>query len=109
MAVLASQERTKKKKYLASCLAQHRHFTPFVVSVDGLIGREANQVLRKLATRLAEKSGKPYSVVCGFMRARMSIAIARATHLCLRGSRIPTDRMSHPFWIDGAGLGLFHH
>jgi hypothetical protein len=33
-----------------------------------------------------------------------------ATHLCLRGSRIPTSQMSRlPQWEDTPGLSLFHH
>jgi hypothetical protein len=103
--VLENQEREKKKKYLGACLAQRRHFTPFVVSTDGLLGREAK---RFLSTLLVVKWEKPYSHVCGYVNARMSIAIVRATHLCLRGSRIPTSRMSRlPQWEDTAGLSLF--
>ncbi len=39
------------------------------------------------------------------------IAIVRATHLCLRGSRIPTSQMSdrRPQWEGNAGLGLFRN
>jgi len=37
--VLASHEKAKKKKYLAPCLTQRCHFTPFIVSADGLLGR----------------------------------------------------------------------
>jgi hypothetical protein len=52
----------------------------------------------------------PYSHVCGYVNARMSIAIVRATHLCLRGSLIPTSQMSRlPQWEDTAGLSLFRH
>jgi hypothetical protein len=29
----------EKKKYLQSCMDQRRHFTPFAVLVDGLIGK----------------------------------------------------------------------
>ena len=107
--VLEQHEREKKKKYLEPCLEQRRHFTPFVVSTDGLIGREARTLLKKLAILTAEKSGRHYSEVCGFINARMSIAIVRATHICLRGSRIPTSAMSkrQPQWEDGAGLSLF--
>jgi len=94
--VLASHEKNKKKKYLAPCLAQPRHFTPFVVSADGLLGHEADAVVCKLAFTYAEKTDKPYSVVCGFMRNRISIAILRATHRCLQGSRIPSGCMSSP-------------
>ena len=67
--------------------------------------------MRTLAAKLAEKWDKPYSEVCGYVNARMSIAIVRATHRCLRGSRVPTGRMSSrlPLWEDKAGLGLFRH
>jgi hypothetical protein len=49
-------------------------------------------------------------VVRGYINARMSIAIVRATHICLRGSRVPTSTMSNrrPQWEDKAGLSLFH-
>ena len=109
--VLATHEREKKKKYLEACLDQRRHFSPFVVSTDGLLGKEAKTLLKKLSGLLAEKWEKPYSEVCGYVKARMSIAVVRATHLCLRGSRIPTSKMSNrlPQWEDKAGLGLFRH
>ena len=109
--VLAEHERAKKRKYLEACQAQRRDFTPFVVSADGLLGKEAKTLLRQLSSRLAEKYEKAYSQVCGFVMARMSIAIVRATHLCLRGSRIPTRAMSRhqPLWEDGAGISLFRY
>jgi hypothetical protein len=109
--VLATHEQEKKKKCLEACLGQQRHFSPFVVSMDGLFGKEAKTLLKKLSGLLAEKWEKPYSEVCGYVKARMSIAIVRATHLCLRGSRIPTSKMSNPLpqCEDKAGLGLFHH
>jgi hypothetical protein len=107
--VLESHEKEKRKKYLKPCLDQRRHFSPFVVSTDGLLGKEAKTLLKKLSCVLSEKWGKPYSEVCGYVNARMSIAIVRATHLCLRGSRVPTSRMSNrrPQWEDKAGLSLF--
>jgi hypothetical protein len=106
--VLASQEREKKKKYLQSCLEQRKHFTPFVVSTDGLIGREAGELLKRLSLRLADKWERPYLVVRGFVSARMSIAIVRAAHLCPQGSRVPLSQISRrPQWEDWAGLGLF--
>jgi hypothetical protein len=45
------------------------------------------------------------------VNARVSIAIVRATHLCIRGSRVPTGKMCNrlPQWEDKAGLGLFRH
>jgi hypothetical protein len=112
--VLAAHEREKKRKYLEACLRQRRHFSPFVVSTeDGLFGKDVKPLLKKLSSLFAEKWKKPYSEVCGYVNAQMSIAVVRATHLCLRGSHIPTtSKMSKwlpPQWEDKAGLGLFHH
>jgi hypothetical protein len=106
--VLEAQEKLKTKKYAQACADQRRHFTPFVASTDGMLGRQAQTVLVRLATLISKKSGKPYSKVCSFVRTRMSFAILRATHLCIRGSRVPTSRMSQRVqWTDGAGLTLF--
>jgi hypothetical protein len=107
--VLESQEKEKKRKYLESCLEYRRHFTPFVCSVDGMLGREAKTFAKRLAAKLANKWEKSYSQVCGYVNARLSIAIVRATHLCMRGSRVPVHKISirYPQWEDGAGLSLF--
>ena len=106
--VLASHEKQKKKKYVDDCLQQRRTFSPFVLSSDGMLGFEANNVLKQLARILADKWERPYSAVCGMVKARISIACVRATHLCLRGSRIPVSTMSRRIqWGDGAGMGLF--
>jgi hypothetical protein len=74
-----------------------------------LLGREADRLLQHLAAKLSEKWEKPYSVVCGYIRTRISLAILRATHLCLRGSRIPASQISHRRvdWDGGAGVTLF--
>ena len=96
-------------RYLGACLENRRHFTPFVLSVDGLLGREAKTFLKRLAGKLAGKWDKPYSQVCGYVKARLSIAAVRATHLCLRGSRVPAaHNISNRFsqWEDGAGLSM---
>jgi hypothetical protein len=82
-----------------------------VVSTDGLIGKEAKSLLEALSKELAKKWDKPYAVVRGYVNARMSIAIVRATHICLHGSRIPSSKMSNrfPLWEDKAGLSLFRN
>jgi hypothetical protein len=107
--VLKVYQREKKKKYLEACLEQRRHFSPFVALTDGLLGKESQALLKQLSALLAEKWEKLYLEICGYVNARMSIAMVRATYLCLRGSRIPTSQMSNrrPQWEDKAGLGLF--
>jgi hypothetical protein len=105
--VLATQEKEKKRKYLQPCLDQRRSFVPFVVSTDGMLGFEANNLIKCLARKLAAKWKLPYSVMCGLLRSRVSIAIARATHLCIRGSRINANQISRRVqWDDAAGVCL---
>ena len=38
--ILKSSENDKKRKHLDACLEQRRHFTPFVVSCEGLFGKD---------------------------------------------------------------------
>jgi hypothetical protein len=105
--VLEAHEREKKKEYLESCLKQHQHFSSFAASTDSLLGKDLQTLLKKLSVLLAEKWEKPYSEICGYVNAWMSIAMVQATHLCLRGSLLPANQMSNRQWEDKAGLGLF--
>jgi hypothetical protein len=56
-------------------LDQRRSFVPIVVSTYGLIGREAKNLLKQIALRLTAKWEQPYSVVRGFVNARINLAI----------------------------------
>ena len=60
---------------------ERRHFSPFVVSCDKVLGNEAAVVLQNLTGSLAKKSGKTSSKTSNFMKSRMSIAIVQPTHL----------------------------
>ena len=95
--------------YLEACLQQRRHFSPFVASVDGLLGEEETATPKRLASRLATKWKQYYSKTCGYVKSRIAITLVRATHLCMRGSRVPAHRISvqRLQWEDGAGLNLF--
>ena len=106
--IIKSTENDKKKKYLGQCLTQRRHFTPFVVSCEGLPGKEADTFLKRLSKKLADKWRRPYSQVISFVKNRFSISLVRAKNRCIRGSRVSTGRISHRVdWEDGAGLALF--
>ena len=95
--------------YLDGCLQQHRHFYPFVASVDGLMGVEATATLKRLASRLATKWKQPYLKTCGYVKSSIAITLVRATPCCIRGSRVPAHQISvHRLqWEDDAGLSLF--
>ena len=86
-AVLQTAEQEKKKKYLEAVQTGRATFSPFVVSVDGVLGREVNVLIKHLAEKIAYIWEKSLSEVTGWVRARMAFAILRATNLCLRSSR----------------------
>ena len=62
---LHEAEKWKKKMYMKACLQQRQHFSPFVASVDRLLGMEATATLKRIASRLATKWRQPYSKTCG--------------------------------------------
>ena len=105
--VLERQERDKKALYLAPCQERRQAFTPLVFSVDGLRGAEAVGACRRLAAILAGRWRKPYSEVCGYVRSRLSIALARAASHCLRGSRVPPPSPRFGPVFTGLELGLY--
>jgi hypothetical protein len=43
----------ENKNYPEACLEQLRHFTPFVIFTDDLLGKEAKILLKKLSALLA--------------------------------------------------------
>ena len=86
---LLSHEEAKKKKYLSRCEEQRCHFAPYVADCYGLLGKEAVAINKKIASKLSAKWINAYSVKCGFVNARISIAILRASHRCLREPRVP--------------------
>ena len=71
--VLCSAE-VQEKKYTTACVARCASFTPLCFSVDGMLGTEANFILNRLADRLSSKWEKPYSLVMGWVHARLSFA-----------------------------------
>ena len=92
----------KKKKYSDAVEARHATFKPFVVSVDGVLGCEARMFLNRLGDSIADMWKKSHSEVMGWVRAKMSFAILRATNLCLRGSITKWRRVMDI--NDGAGI-----
>ena len=56
-AVLSSAEEEKKKKYSEAAALRRASFTPLVVSVDGVLGREANFLSNNLMLRNVPISG----------------------------------------------------
>ena len=88
--VLAKAAKDKKRHHLRVCEDRSMHFTPLCVTVDGVWGREANAFFSRLVEQLRTKAGwrdKSYGQVMGWVRARLSVALARGASVCVRGGR----------------------
>jgi len=106
--VLRSAEVEKKKKYVDPCLKQRLHFTPIVVSCEGMLCREVDIFLKNLAKKLVKKWEQPCSRTIAFIRTIFAILMVRANNRCIRGSRIMTNSISRRVdWEDGSGLTLY--
>ena len=68
-------ERGKKKMYLEACLQQRWHFSPFVASVDGLLGVEATGTMKRIASCLATKWNQSYSKTRVYVKSRIAITL----------------------------------
>ncbi|KAL5506022.1 hypothetical protein EMCRGX_G007585 [Ephydatia muelleri] len=66
-AVLCSAEQEKKRKYSAAVEDRRASFTPFVVSVDGVLGHDAQHLMKRLCDQIAVKWEKSHSEVMGVM------------------------------------------
>jgi hypothetical protein len=63
--VLSTAENEKKKKYLDACTIRRATFTPLCISVDGMLGREANVFVKRTAEMLSLKWGTNYCQILG--------------------------------------------
>ena len=82
-------------------------FTPMVYSADGITGAEALAAQKRLAALLSYKLKREYLEMCGFVSARILLAIVRSNSLLIRG---PSDKGAH-IWqrlelTDGAVMSL---
>jgi len=73
------------------------------VSVDGMLGSEVEFFVKRMSDFLAAKWERPYSVVTGWIRARLSFAILRAALLCVCDSRTKWRSLGI---VDGASLPI---
>ena len=64
-AIISSAEEDNKRKYCGAAEVRHASFTPLVVSVDGVLGWEAECFIKLLAEKIAIKWKKSYPEVAG--------------------------------------------
>ncbi len=88
--VLDSHAKMKKTRHLRVCEDRSIHFTPLCVTVDGVWGREAEAFFRRMVEAMHTKAvwrDKSYAQVMGWVRARLSVALARGVSWCVSGGR----------------------
>uniref|UniRef100_A0A0K8SU75 Uncharacterized protein n=1 Tax=Lygus hesperus TaxID=30085 RepID=A0A0K8SU75_LYGHE len=78
-----SAARRKHEKYDRAAEHLRGSFTPLICSCDGALHREYTVFQKRLASTLAEKWSRPYSLVLGWVKVRTQISIIRR----LRGTR----------------------
>ena len=75
--ILARREKEKKDKNGNNC--HEKRISPlFVLSLDGMLEKEALVVLTNLIRLMAEKLKKPLSHVRGWVNGRIAITVARS-------------------------------
>ena len=80
--VLGTAEGEKKRKYLQACQDRHATFTPLCVSVDGMLGSEAEFFVRRLGDFLAAKWERPYRL--GWVRLGLTfLLLFFGLHCCV--------------------------
>ena len=77
-APLESSSQEKKRMYKKAVEDRRGTFTPFVLSVDGLLHKEASHFLKHMATALSSKWDKAYSITSGYIRSRLPFAGVQA-------------------------------
>ena len=75
---IAKVEKEKKDLYIQACLERRSNFTPMIYSADRINGAGALAAKKRLAALLSYKVKQEYSEMCGFVRARISLAIVRS-------------------------------
>ena len=100
-------ENEKKDLCLQACLERRRTFTPMVYSAERSPGAEALAAQKRLVALLSFKLKQEYSEMCGFVRARMSLAIVRSNSLLLQIPRYKGARIwQRPELTDGVVMAL---
>ena len=100
------EEKEKRRKHAEECREEGMDFAPFIVSRDGVMGKEAKNILTRLAKTLHQKWNIPFCRTSFFVKSRMSLATLRSTTHALYGERKTLEaRYEQPaFFHDNSAL-----
>ena len=63
---------------MVSTVTTNGKFSPFVLSIDGILGREALVVIAQLSRTMTEKREKPILHLRGWINGKIRITVARS-------------------------------
>ena len=88
--ILARWRKIKKDNHSKYFHDQQKHVSPFFLSVDGMMGKEAQVVLTTLSRLMAAKMDEPISHVKIWVNVRITIAVASSYSWVLHGAQVPS-------------------
>ena len=109
MGLLDQWENIKKDNHGKHFHNQLKQFSTFVLSINGMLGREALVVLANLSQLIAAKMDEPILHVQVWINGRFEIMVVRFYSCNIRGARLISPlRDQDPDWDPASGLGLAH-
>ena len=84
-------EKQQTNNHGKRCHKQWKHFHPFVLSVDVMLGKEALVVLMNLSQLMTEKMDEPILHVQIWINGQVAIAVSRLYSCMIRGARLLSD------------------
>ena len=66
---------------------EHGSFAPLVFSTSGGMGPAAQVVYKRIASLIANKQKKHYSLIISYIRCKITFSLLRSAIMCLRGCR----------------------
>ena len=92
-ALLDRWETIKKDKHDKNCHDQRLYFSPFVLSLDEMLGSASLVVTAQFSRVAAAKREKSLLQIQGWVSGQIEIAVARSYSRMIRGTRLPS-----PLW-----------
>ena len=80
----------KRRTKTASIATSNGIFSPFVLSFDDMLGKEALVVLANLSRLIAAKLEEPISNVWGWVNGRITITVVRSYYFMICGDPLPS-------------------
>ena len=78
VALLAWWETIKNNNNGKHCNNQRKQFSPFVISMDGILGRKDLVLISNLSQAMDSKRSKPVLQVWGWVNSQIAIAVVRS-------------------------------